>query len=580
MSEFDLLIRGGTIVDGLRTPRYISDIAVKDGRIASIGRLAPHRATRVLDASGLVVAPGFVDLHTHYDSQIFWDPWCTISGWHGVTSVAIGNCGFGFAPVRSTAADRDRAMLTMSRNEAVPLECMQEGMPWDWESFPEFLDSVERTAKGVNVLSYVGLNPLMAYVMGWQEAKERAATEDELARMCTLLREAMMAGACGWSAQLTGLDTVQRDYDGTPMITDLMTDRDLFAFAEVLGDLGYGFIQMAGKLPVAARLAELSGRPVVWNLLAAATDQHGAPMVAHRDAIEYVKDANERRGLRVFAQALTVDVGFEFTLEHWNLFDSSPAWREVTLGERDERMAKMRDPVIRAALRAEYDAGRGPVAGGGTEERDVRVGSGIAELVLEWVMSNELALKKLEGMTVGEIAREQGRHPVDVLLDVSLADDLRAGFGTPPRHTNVEAMREIANSDYALPGVSDGGAHTKFITNGTYPTDFLTQWVRTHELMSLEDAHWRLSAYPALAAGFRDRGWLREGSPADIVVYDFDALSLLPTERTYDFPAGAWRLTKKADGYRWIVVNGEVTFEDGVGTGRTPGTLLRHGRQA
>jgi N-acyl-D-aspartate/D-glutamate deacylase len=369
---------------------------------------------------------------------------------------------------------------------------------------------------------------------------------------------------------------VQRDYDGTPMITDLMTAADLDACAEVLARLGRGFIQMAGTLPVAEHLAEVSGRPVVWNLLAAATDQHGAPVMAHAAALAALDRANAA-GRRVFAQALTIDVGFEFTLEDWNLFDSSPLWREVTLGDKATRMAKMADPSWRARLKAEYDAGRGPVAGGGTEERAVRVGTGLRDLLLEWVTSTDPELKKLEGLTVNEIAALQGKHAVDVLLDVSLADDLRAGFGTPPRHTNVDAMREIATSPFALPGVSDGGAHTKFITNGTYPTDLLTTWVRRHGIMDLEEAHWRLSAYPALAAGVHDRGYLREGAPADVVAYDFEGLDLLPSERTWDFPAGAWRLTRKADGYRWILVNGEVTFADGVGTEATPGRLLRHG---
>jgi N-acyl-D-aspartate/D-glutamate deacylase len=573
---YDLVIRGGTVVDGLRTPRYRADIGVQDGRIATIGRISGGSGRREIDAGGLVVAPGFVDLHTHYDSQIFWDPWCTISGWHGVTSVVIGNCGFGFAPC--TPAGRDRAMLTMARNEAVPLESMQAGMPWDWETYPEFLDSIERTPKGVNVLSYVGLNPLMAYVMGVEAAKARPANDGERAEMCRLLGEAMAAGACGFSAQISGEGSVQRDHDGTPMITDTMSEADLLAFCAVLAELGRGTVQVAGTLESAEAIATVSGRPVIWNILAAATDQHGAPATAHDAVIERIDRANRDGGLRIFAQALTADVRFEFTLEEWNLFDSSALWREVTLGSIDERLDKMADPVRRQALREEYDAGRGPVAGGGTEERDVRVGTGISELLCEWVSSDAPAeLKKYEGHTVGQIAEMTGSHPVDAMLDLAVASRLKTGFATPVRGTNVDSMRSIVNSDYALPGVSDGGAHTKFITLGAYPTEFLTKWVRTHELLSLEDAHWRLSGYPALAAGFKDRGWLKEGSPADIVVYDFDNLTELDAERAYDYPAGAWRLVKKADGYRHTIVNGVETFTDGECTGATPGSLLRHG---
>jgi N-acyl-D-aspartate/D-glutamate deacylase len=430
----------------------------------------------------------------------------------------------------------------------------------------------------VNLLSYVGLNPLMSYVMGLEAAKSRPANDTERAEMCALLDEAMAAGACGFSAQVSGQASVQRDFDGTPMITDTMSEADIVAFCEVLGRLGRGTVQMAGSVELAARIARASGRPVIWNVLAAATDQHGAPATAHEAVIGMIDRANKVDGLRIFAQALTVDVRFEFTLEEWNLFDSSALWRDVTLGTVEERLAKMSDPQRRAALRDEYDAGRGPVAGGGTEERDVRVGTGISELLVEWVSSDApQELKRYEGHTVGEIAALDGVHPVDAMLDLAVASRLRTGFATPVRSTNVESMRRIVNSDYALPGVSDGGAHTKFITLGAYPTEFLTKWVRTHELLSLEDAHWRLSGYPAMAAGFQDRGWIKEGAPADIVVYDFAGLRELPAERAFDYPAGAWRLIKKAEGYRYTIVNGDVTFEDGVATGATPGLLLRHG---
>jgi N-acyl-D-aspartate/D-glutamate deacylase len=574
MPEFELAIRGGTIVDGARTPRYRADLGIAGGRIRSIGRIREHEAARTLDASGMIVAPGFVDLHTHYDSQLYWDPWCSLSGWHGVTSVVIGNCGFGFAPVRP--ADRDRAMLTMARNEAVPLECMQQGMPWDWETLPQFLDSLERTAKGVNVLSYVGLNPVMMYEMGLEAAKTRRPSEDERARMCATLREAIAAGACGFSAQLFGEASVQRDYDGTPMITDTMAVDDLLAFARTLGECRKGFIQISGATPkLTEKLAEASGRPVIWNLIAVGRDQHGMPTLAHKKALDWLASANAR-GLRIFGQALTCDVGFTFTFEDWNLFDTSPAWRAVTLGSPAERAQRMRDPQNREALKREYDAGHGPVAGGGTEAQNPLANAGVADLLIEAAESP--ALQDRIGLTVGELARRTRAHPVDALLDLILADDLRTTFTTPPQETDRESLREVATSAFALPGLSDGGAHTKFSTLGAYPTEFLTVFIREHEMMSLEEAHWRLSAYPALAAGLEDRGVLREGAPADVVVYDFEKLRLLPQAKAWDFPANQWRRIRKADGYRYTVVNGRVTFENSVCTGATPGRLLRHGR--
>ena len=570
MPEFDTVIKGGTIFDGARTPRFQGDIGIKDGRIASIGTVTASNGAKVIDASGLNVAPGFIDLHTHYDSQIFWDPYCTISGWHGVTSVAIGNCGFGFAPVKPDM--QDRAMLTMARNEAVPLESMQEGMPWDWETYPEFLDSLERTPKGVNLVSYVGLSPLMVYVMGLEAAKSRGATDEERAEMCRLLEEAMEAGGCGWSVQLNagigtdaaGATAGQRDYDGTPMVTDTMTIAELDAFSGVLRKMGRGFIQAIGATrEITERIANESGRPMIWNVLTLQNDQHGFAMPAYKDTIKWLDDANAR-GVRIFAQALTAENNFQFTLEDWNLFDSSPVWRKVLIGTPAERAANMADPELRAELRAEHDD---PDGAGALSRR--------GDLIIGEVEKDEL--REYEGLTVGELAEKLDKHPIDTMLDISLEDNLQTLFVTPPRPTDMVAMKEVANSPFALPGLSDGGAHTKFITLGRYPTEYLALLVRDNEIMDLEQAHWRLSAYPALAAGFRDRGLIKEGMPADIVVYDLDELDMGTTERAYDYPAGAWRLVRKPEGYHQIMVNGEVTFEHGECTGATSGQLLRHG---
>ncbi len=576
MAEFDTVIKGGTVVDGLRTPRFTSDVGIKDGKVAYIGRISSHEGAKVLDASGLIVAPGFVDLHTHYDSQLFWDPWCSISGWHGVTSAVIGNCGFGFAPVKPE--EQDRAMLTMQRNEAVPLASMKAGMPWDWESYPEFLDSVERTPKGINLLGYVGLNPLLMYVMGLETAKSRAATDDEQAEMCKLLEEALEAGACGFSAQLGGEDSVQRDYDGTPMATDLMAEEDLVAFAGVLGKVRKGFIQIAGGTPeLINRLAEVSGRPIVYNALAALTDQHGIALPGYKDTEQWIAEANER-GNRVFAQSITTAIAFEFQLDEWSLFDNVPSWREALGGGQtiEEKVAKLNDPERRAVFKAEYDAGKGPVTGAGTEDKGFVSGSGIGELTVEIV--EDPSLQQYEGFTIREIAEREGKHIIDVFLDIGVADNLRSTFGSPPNKMDMKAMKDITNSPFALPGLSDGGAHTKFITMAAYSTEYIEVLVRENELVDLEEAHWRLSAYPAMAAGFKDRGWIREGSPADIIVYDFEKLRRTETRRAYDFPANEWRLVREAEGYRWTMVNGKTTFEDGKCTGLTPGQLIRHGQ--
>lgn len=572
--RYDIIIRNGTVFDGLRTPRFVSDVGIRDGRIATIGRIAAGTAcNREIDATGLNVAPGFVDLHTHYDSQIFWDPYCTLSGWHGVTSVVIGNCGFGFAPCKPE--DRVRAMKSMERNEAVPYEAMAQGMPWDWVSFPEFLDSVEKTPKGVNVLSYVGLCPVMGYVMGLENAKSRRATEEEMAQMLAIMREAMDSGACGFSVQMFGEASVQRDYDGTPMITDLMHKDDLLAFATELGKIGRGFIQCTGPTPkLTEKLAEASGRPVVYNIVAAGVDQHGTPIEDYKRLLTWLEAANAR-GNRIFGQALTVDVGFTFTFEHWNLFDSSVLWRNTTLGTPEERIAKMKDPKNRRLLVDEYDSGKAPIAGGGTEDAAQAGGEGLSELVFE--RAEKGSMRKWEGMRLKEIAQQQGKHVIETLLDLAVEDELKSEWKTPTRHVDVEAVKEIARSPYTIPGLSDGGAHTKFSTIGGYPTEFLAKLCRDNDCMDLEEAHWRLAKYPAQAAGLLDRGHLAEGMPADVVVYDYKNLEKCEEEKVYDFPGGEWRRIRRAKGYKFTIVNGEITFEGQECTGATPGHLLRHG---
>src|SRR5438105_4311388 len=242
MADYDIHIKNGTVVDGTRVPRYRADVWIRDGKIAQIGGLEPGFAKKVIDANGLVVAPGFVDLHTHYDAQIRWDPWCTISGWHGVTSVVLGNCGFGFAPCHTDF--RERSMLTMTRVEAIPYESMKLGLPWDWESLPEYLDSLDAAPKGVNCLQYLPTASLMTYVMGLEAAKTRAATDGERKEMQRLLHEGMDAGLCGFSIQRLGPNSVQADFDGSPMVTDTMVDEDILALGEVLAERDEGFIQM------------------------------------------------------------------------------------------------------------------------------------------------------------------------------------------------------------------------------------------------------------------------------------------------------------------------------------------------
>jgi len=577
MATYDIHIKNGTIVDGTRVPRYRGDVWIKDGKVAQLGGRAAGGADRVIDADGLIVAPGFVDLHTHYDAQIRWDPYCTISGWHGVTSVVLGNCGFGFAPVKPDF--RERSMLTMVRTEAIPYQSMVEGMlpHWDWETIPEYLDSLERAPLGVNCIQYMPTASLMTYVMGLEAAKTRPATEAERKEMQRLLHEGMDAGLCGFSIQRLGRNSTQADYDGSPMVTDTMVDEDILALAEVLAERDEGFIQITqatGKikkdLEFVEKLAAVSGRPVIHNAIAP-TRRNPDP---HRKSLDWLRRCWDQ-GLQVYGQCATVRSGFVFSLEHWNLYDFSKTWRALTTGTHEEKLTKMADPALREAMVADETRNKAIY-------RKLRPGVGgpLEDLVVQGV-ARRPELQKYVGRSLEEIGHEEGKHPGEVMLDLALATDLRADFLGPDKGSNADFMVELMEAPYTLPGVSDGGAHTKFFTGGAWPTDMLKWLVRDEGKLTLEEAHYRLSALPAHAAGFRDRGVLREGSAADVVVYAMEELDMDPQwigEVVEDLPGGEWRRVQRAQGYKNIIVNGEVTFEDGVCTGATPGRLLRHGR--
>jgi N-acyl-D-aspartate/D-glutamate deacylase len=576
MAEYDLHIKGGTVVDGTRAPRYQADVWIKEGKIAQIGGKVEGFAKKTIDAVGLIVAPGFVDLHTHYDAQIRWDPYCTISGWHGVTSVVLGNCGFGFAPVKPSF--RERSMLTMTRTEAIPFNAMKAGMRWDWETIPEYLDSLERVPKGVNCIQYMPTASLMTYVMGLEAAKSRPATAAERKEMQRLLHEGMDAGLCGFSIQRLGPNSTQADYDGSPMVTDIMCDEDILNLAEVLRARNDGFIQITqatgdikADLAFLEQLAAVAQRPVLHNVIVPARKD---PKV-HRRSPAWLARARAK-GLPIYGQTGTVRTGFAFTLEHWNLYDASPAWRDLTTGTKQEKLAKMHNPALREAVKREFDE-----ADRRLQVIQAGVGGPIPVLIVQ-SDGGKPELGRYVGKSLGQIAQEEGKHPIDVMLDLSIAGNLNVEFLGPNRGFNADFVAEMINdSPWTFPGVSDGGAHTKFFTGGAFTTDFLRWLVRDERKITLEEAHYRLSALPAQAAGFRDRGVLREGAAADVVVYHLDELDIEPDwigEITYDFPGGEWRRVQRAKGYHAIIVNGEITFQDGKCTGATPGKLLRHGR--
>ncbi|MCE2486756.1 MAG: amidohydrolase family protein, partial [Desulfurellaceae bacterium] len=420
MATFDTLIRGGTIVDGSRRPRYIGDVGIKDGQIAQIaqpGTLKPGDAAKTLDANGLVVAPGFIDLHTHYDAQINWDPYVTLSGWHGVTSIVLGNCGFGFAPVKPDM--RERAMLTMSRVEAIPYESMKAGMKWEWETFPEWLDFLDRTPKGINVLSFVPIAPIMIWTMGLEAAKTRPATDKEKQIMSQILSESLDAGGCGFSAQRLGdgFVSVQRDYDGTPMVTDTMADEDVLAFGRVLKDRGEGFIQLTQSSPdfeadmrFYDRLADECGRPILFNA------------TATRDDRPSIHQKTNKAGRKIYNQTATFRQGLYFSFADMSgLFDGNDVLREVTMGTPAERLEKLKNPAIRQALVAEYDTGHTPVVTGS-----------LKDFTVETVKNKKN--EKFIGKTVEEVAAMENKHVIDAMFDIAVEENLETEFYTPARN--------------------------------------------------------------------------------------------------------------------------------------------------
>ena len=559
MPDYDLLIRGGTIVDGTRMPRYQGDVGIRNGRIAALGHIE-GTAKRVIDASGRIVAPGVVDLHTHYDAQINWDPYATNSQWNGVTTVMIGMCGFGFAPMKPE--NRERAMLLMSRVEAIPLASMQLGMRWDWVSFGEYLSSLERAGLGINVGSLIPHSPLRIWVMGLEAAKAQAATADEVKQMTDVFRMGMRAGGFGFSTDRNIADT---DYDGSPLPSHQADDNELLSLCGVLREFGIGSIEYtlrAQRRPdfeFTAALSRAAGRPIVWNALA----QFQTQPDHWRKVLGWMEELN-RQDAQLYGMTICFPTHLYFTLEDMNQFDDMSNWRDVLSRPIPERVALLQKPELRAELNEDFRTVRTKVFGG--DWRDISV------------THTQAANRAAIGKTIDELARASGRAPIDTFLDLSLSEDLKTGFKIHDfANRDQDALATMLSHPNAVIGLSDGGAHAKLFSLGKYPVEFLANWVRDRQLMSLEEAHWRLSFVPSWIIGLHDRGWLREGMAADIIVYDLDGLRINPTEpeMVHDLPGGEGRLVQRAVGIDYTIINGQVTFEGQQCTGARPGALLR-----
>ncbi len=568
MAEYDLVIRGGTVIDGTGIPRYKSDLAIKDGKIANIGGRIRGAGAKELDASGCIVAPGAIDLHTHYDGQLNWDPYCTPSGWFGVTSLTIGQCGFGFAPTRPE--DRDLNMRMMNRIEAIPLESMRQGLRWDWETFPEYMESLDRQGLGLNIGALVPFSPLRGYVMGMMEARTRkTATEAEINEMKKLFREGMEVGAFGIAGNRSAEDHPE---DGGYLPSHIASDEEWLGLMEVLGDFNVGHLGWdIGNVPM------FDDRPQQHALLEKMMDACGRPMQLILGGVESFQWMNEARakGYPVCEQVAVTTGDSTFKLAEYNLFDIFPSWVQPLIGDAEERLAKLQATGVREAMKADVEKAW----------RERTITSVSPELYrTDWSRMKvwEVAYpenKKYEGMTIKQIAEQTGKDPVDAFLDFAMSEKLQTEFSVPqtPEDPFTEELAERIRGPYGHVSISDGGAHVRYQTTADWPVRFLANWVRDHEVMSLEQAHYKISNLPAWIASFNDRGRLQIGLAADVIVYNLDELGYLYPKPTFvnDFPGDERRFIQKPTGFRYTLVNGTVTFEGNEGTGALPGKLLR-----
>ena len=552
MPEFDLVIRGGTVVDGTGLPRIRADVGIKDGRVAMISGRINSGGAKELDASGCIVAPGAVDLHTHYDAQLNWDPYASLSGWFGVTSLTVGQCGFGFAPTRPE--DRDLNMRMMNRIEAIPLESMRLGMRWDWETFPEYMDSLDRQGLGVNVGALVPFSPLRGYVLGMIPARERTSvTEAELNQMKQILYDSMQAGAFGLSADKNLED---RPEDGSWLPSHVASPQEFYALSQVLRQFGVGHLGWT--------IGISDDRPAQRDMLAEMVRMSGRPLhvvLGDEEGYDWLDEVRQE-GLPVLAQQGSVPTIAEFKLSEYNLFDYMPNWVQPLVGSKEERIAKLSEDGIRDGMKR--DVIERPHAR--TDWAQVQV----VEVALERNL-------KYEGLSIADIAEAEGKHPLDAFLDIALDEDLETEFAHPAGGQGDDARAERLINPYVHISVSDGGAHTRFLVNSVWPVYFLGHWIRDNELMTLEQAHQKMSALPAWFSDMKGRGTLRVGDWADVMVYNMEELGLLYDKPQFetDFPGGEKRLVQKPTGIRYILVNGTVTFVENECTGELPGKLLR-----
>jgi N-acyl-D-amino-acid deacylase len=552
---YDLIIRGGRVVDGSGLPSFVADVGVKDGRITEVGRLKDG-AARTIDAAGLAVSPGFIDHHTHLDAQMLWDPYGTCEPQHGVTSVVMGNCALSLAPVR--AGIEDAIVKSFIRVEAIPRIALEQGVKWNWHNYGEYLDNLEGKV-GINVGGLVGHIAVRHHAMG-EEAVERKATGTELQKMRGLVLDAMEGGALGMSTNRN--DRHMRE-DGKPVASRLADDEEFFALADVLGDRNAGVIEtILGRNKIEHfqwyhELAKRTQRPILWQSL-----QHRwAEPNLWREQLAAVEPIF-KAGYQAYGLSHTVPLVRHFTLKDCQIFDEFPVWKNLMFLPVEVRKQAFADPETRKKLRADLAS------------------SAPTNFHKRWdIPKVEKVVKpenqKYVGKTIEELGKMRNQDPLDAFLDLALEEDLGTIFWNANNGGDWNAMGEILRSPYVLIGTSDAGAHVLFGADFGYGTTLLGLWVRERRVMTLEQAIYKLTFHPASIFGLQGRGLLRPGYAADIAIFDPNTVHAEEPEWADDFPANSKRMVQRAVGMHYTIVNGTVINDHERMTGDLPGQVLR-----
>ncbi len=562
----DLVIRNGKIVDGTGAPAFTGDVAIDGGIITSVGGKA-GAARRDIDAAGLLVTPGFVDIHTHYDGQVTWDPYLTPSSWHGVTTLVMGNCGVGFAPVEP--GKQEFLIGLMEGVEDIPGAALAEGIKWNWESFAEYLDAIELMPRTVDIGTQVPHGSVRAYVMGERGAHNEEATEEDIARMAVIVRDALTAGALGFSTSRTLLHRAKnKEYvPGT-----FASEAELLGIGRMLGVAGHGVFEMASDMagPDATmewmgKLSSETGRPITFAMAQVDHDPDG-----FRRMLDKVKRFN-RGGAHLVPQISARPTGILMGLEgSLHPFITHPTYRSIADLLIDERVARMRDPEIRRRILSEEPA---------TKERVAR--HLMSNFTKFFALGDPPNYEPDRESSIAARAAREGRRPEELTYDLLLERNGRELLYMPLSNYaayNLDSTREMLTDPATMVGLSDGGAHCGVICDASMPSYLLTHWVRDRirgEKLSVEFVIKRQTSDTAQLYGLKDRGVLAPGMKGDVNVIDLDAMRLHPPEMVFDLPAGGRRLIQRADGYRYTVLSGEVTYRNGEPTGAMPGRLVR-----